>query len=191
MKLRLLLAAGAALAIGCIWWSHPSRVIQTAEVTIKIRDPRLELYGAKMVPWTTNDALRVFSRERSFQWLETYACIGLQKCGIRAIPRSSPSVNWMGGPEYQTDTLVLFGRLPKAISPFGFDLIETNGTPGIFLHYDSSAGVPGLSYGLLKSPRVFIPNEFATMNAIPTNTHGHFWLRLHGETNVLADVRIR
>jgi hypothetical protein len=111
----------------------------------------------------------------------------LAKRGFATTPAN---VSWDAGPQLEAaDRLVVFGEFP--VSPV-FDLVETNGSPGIFERYEGSAGMPGMKECLVGSfVMVSMTGEFATANPIPPEAHGHFLLRLRGDTNVIADVWLK
>jgi hypothetical protein len=86
----------------------------------------------------------------------------------------------------QDDVVLLFGSYPEYVGKhWGFDIIRTNGEDcGL------GGGSGNISYAV-SSRREQLMTNFGTANFVETNLHGLFWLRLHGETNVLAEVRIR
>ena len=107
---------------------------------------------------------------------------------MNVYPHANPNASWITTPEFRADSLVLFGKLAfQRYRLNGFDLVETNGNMS---PYRGWIGNPGVSFGIAPH-RVLLTNEFASVNPVPLNTHGVFWLRLRGETNVLAEVQLR
>jgi len=119
------------------------------------------------------------------RWLDHWRCKLLGQTNT-----SAPVMGWLsndpraGRPE---DALLLFGYYTDRIGN-GFDLIRSNG--------DFCTWGP-LCYA--NTPRRGMAcTNFAVLCLVETNLHGGFWLRLHsetfwlhGQTKVLAEIRIR
>lgn len=134
------------------------------DVTVRVRDPQLEIYDARIWRWQTNDGIVKMTDNREY----------------------GPVLGWMTGPQWRAeDVLVLFGNYPEKLKNKGFDLVTTNSTD-CGLPYGSEY----VSFGHQPN-RGMIWTNFGTGNWINTNLHGLFYLRFHGETNVLAEVVIR
>jgi hypothetical protein len=90
------------------------------------------------------------------------------------------------------DVVLLFGSYPKDIGQWGFDIVGTNGVDcglGRGSTYVAYANIYHSSWGNVSAAAVY--TNFGSSNFVETNLHGLFWLRLHGQTNVLAEIRLR
>jgi hypothetical protein len=162
------------------------------DVTIRVRNPTLKISTARIVHWETNVSTQVCENRTLLRQIDAYCVRLLRKLGAKGVFATTPAyASWDTGPQLEAaDRLVVFGEFPNECPVF--DLVETNGSPGIFERYKGSAGMPGI-----KDRRVghvvfsSFTKEFATANPIPPEAHGHFFLWLRGDTNVIADVWLK
>lgn len=158
------------------------------KVSVKVRDPSLQIFEARYIPWQTNHLQHLYYRQTWLDLLETYSRPVLARIGIHTFPHAPSSVQWEDDPQYygwNMDVLVLFGYRRGGVRQFGLDLVDSRGEPS-----EGRIGQEGVSFGI-PPHRYFLTNEFAVAHWIPLGARGSFALRFHGETNVLADVVIR
>jgi hypothetical protein len=171
-----------------------------SEVSIRIRDHRLSIYEARIWhcdPTATPGWVNTQQGYPILRWLDYWRCYYMRQIGIKHWQHLSPTVGWV--PDNQTnrsqDVLLLFGSYPEDVGPLkynGFDVVRTNGVDcglgngSVNVVYE---GIYHSSWGTLRA--VAVNTNFGTANYVETNMHGLFWLRLHGRTNVLAEIRIR
>ena len=175
VKKWVIVAAVAFLALalcGTLFWPRT--------VTARVVDQRFRIRTMRLRPWTTNSA-DVFDYPA---WRSTQSWVrsGLHEIGIRKNVFQPPLLSLSGGAARRPqDTLLIWGiyaTTPKD----GFDVVNPKGEI-----------VSGYS---VVEPAVSARNEilwtnFGTAIQVQTNLHGVFWLRLRGETNVLAELRFR
>jgi hypothetical protein len=181
----LWLSAFAVLLLACalVGW------FQSPQVSVRIRDHRLSVYQARM--WYCDPGapprLESATDYPLLRWLDKWRCRLLRQTS------SAPVMGWLSNDPRATvpqDALLLFGYYTDRIGN-GFDLIRTNG--------DRCSWGP-LCYGNTHR-RGMVCTNFVALFLVQTNFHGVFRIRLtsessrlrrgDGETNVLAEIRIR
>ena len=176
MKHWVIVAAAATVVLALCWAVFRPR----ADVTARVLDKRLTIRTARLQPWNTNgtDVFDYPAWRNAQAWLRG----GLQEIGIRKAAFQSPLISLGGGVARQSqDTLLIWGLYAKPPKD-GFDVVNTNGA--IVSGY--SIVEPAIS-----SRREILWTNFGTGIQIQTNLHGVFWLRLRGETNVIAELTFR
>jgi hypothetical protein len=193
-KVWLWVSAFAALLLACAlagWFRAP-------EVSVRIKDHRLSIYEARM--WHCNPSagptnVMFVEDYPKLRWLDFKRCYYMRKIGFQHWQHLSPLVSWMqiNPTNVSQDVVLLFGSYPEDVDHHrGFDIVRTNGVDCGLANgsaYVAYANIYHSSWGNVSAAAVI--TNFGTANYVETNLHGLFWLRLHGQTNVLAEIRIR
>lgn len=163
---------------------------------MRIRDHRLSIYKARI--WHCDPSAQPgFVNTEDYptlRWLDHYRCFYMRKIGFNNWEHISPFVAWaqIAPTNRSQDVMLLFGSYPEDVAPWGFDIIRTNGKEcglGNGSENVSHENIYHSTWGNVSA--VALRNNFGTANYVETNLHGLFWIRLHGQTNLLAEIRIR